>query len=348
MKRLSGIITFAVAVILCFGLPARAAEKVYTLSMTTVYFDKHPTVYNTFYDWIERIKKRSNGRIQIKYFNPNTLCPDGEVYSSVVSGAVDIGGHTHSRTPGKFPYMSVADLPMLVNSSEAGSQAAWRLYQNNELIRNEMREVKMLWKWSSAVYHIQTTSKQVKTLKDLQGMRLVTWFQPIAEILKLMGGNPIIVAPPDSYMTLQRGMAEGILTPVASMRSYKTSEVCKYTSFADLVTVSFWMGMNKDVWNSLPKDLQQIVEEESADMSRATGRMLDRGSAEDIEILKKDGQIFFPLPQGELDAIRTALQPLHETWIKTMQSKGFSEAKAVHDQMVTISAEESAKVKRLY
>ncbi len=50
-----------------------AADKVYDLSFTTEYMDKHPTVKKAFLPWIKEINALTNGRVTITYFNPNTL-----------------------------------------------------------------------------------------------------------------------------------------------------------------------------------------------------------------------------------------------------------------------------------
>lgn len=327
-----------------------AAEKVYKLSMTTLYPTTHPTAANGWLPWAETIKKETNGRVIINYFNPGTLCPANEIWSSTVSGAVDIGGQLHNASPGKFPYMSAADLPLLVESAVAGSLSAWDLYAGEAVIQDELKQVKVLWQWSSADYHVQTVSRPVHTLEDLKGMKILCWSQPVAEVAKALGANPIVIPLQDTYLSLQRGMADGLLTPIASMRSFKTSEVCKYTTMASIMTASMWMGMNWDTWNSLPEDIKAVFEKHSGRaMAEISGRTLDDGAAEDYAYLKENNaQTFYILPPEELTRWRKAVQPLREKWIADMKGKGLGAAPQVYESIVDISARNAAAAPRRY
>ncbi len=229
MKRHSILLAALCALLLMVPGESRAAS-VYKLSMTTLYPTTHPTCANVWLPWIRQINRETNGRVVINYFDPNTICPNNEMYASVVSGAVDIAGHLCGATPGKFPSMEAPALPLLVESALAGSLTVWDFYDREEQAKKDFRDVKILWMWSSADFHIQTISRPVRTLEDIRGLKLICWTQDNAELCKALGGIPINIPTQDTYLALQRGMADGLLTPIASMRSYKTSEVCTYTT----------------------------------------------------------------------------------------------------------------------
>ena len=65
---------------------ASAAEK-FTIKMAGDYPDKHPTVRNGWKAWIAEMKEKSDGRLNIRYFNPNTLTPNKDNFNSVVASS---------------------------------------------------------------------------------------------------------------------------------------------------------------------------------------------------------------------------------------------------------------------
>ena len=94
---LCGVLSLAASPVLA------AKERPVRLTMTTQYMDRHPIVQKVFKPWIEEVKKRTGGRVLITLYNPNTLCPEGEILDAVLKGQVDIGQHFCARNPGRMP-----------------------------------------------------------------------------------------------------------------------------------------------------------------------------------------------------------------------------------------------------
>ena len=108
---LCGVLSLAASPVLA------AKERPVRLTMTTQYMDRHPIVQKVFKPWIEEVKKRTGGRVLITLYNPNTLCPEGEILDAVLKGQVDIGQHFCARNPGRMPLNSVIGIiPMTVSS----------------------------------------------------------------------------------------------------------------------------------------------------------------------------------------------------------------------------------------
>ncbi len=325
---------------------AGAAEKKWEMSLTTGYNDKHPTVINVWFPWAEAINKETGGRVTIQNFNPGTICPEPEMFSSAESGVVTIAGTGQSRTPGKFPYAEVVDLPLLTSNAEAGSLLSQAGYEHFKALQDEEKGLKVLWQWASAPFVLHT-KKPVRSLEDLKGMKIIGWYPTIMDVIRALGASPIQVATTDTYLSLQRGMADGVLCPLAPVRSFKINEGTSYTTLCNLMVSNFVMGMNRDVWNSLPDDIKAVFNKYSGEkMARWSGQSLDQGAAADREILAKAGHTFIELDAKELDRWRAAVTPIHEAWVKKMEGKGLNEARAIldwHKEMGKKYAEEVAK-----
>ncbi|MBW1708615.1 MAG: TRAP transporter substrate-binding protein [Deltaproteobacteria bacterium] len=328
---------------------AASKQKNYELSFTSNYMDKHPTVRNAFIPWAKEVENLSQGRLKITYFNPNTLAPAKDAYDSTLNGVLDIGACYCGFNPGKFPVSDVMELPLIVPGAEAGSLVTWDLYNKFPEWQAQYKDVKMLWQWSSATYQIHTTKKLIQKPSDLKGLKIIGWSPILLEILKALGANPMHISPTDTYLALQRGMADGVVCPLAPVRSYKISDATKYHTIIDLNVGPFWAGINKDLWNDLPADLKKILDETTGvKMARASGKTLDDGAAEDAQWMKSKGHKFYVVPEQDKKEWYAKIEYMHQDWVKKMEAKGCKNAQAILDEAVRLGKEYAKTTGRGY
>ena len=329
-------------IFLLFGLvlgltvSAVAADK-FELKFVSEYPDKHPTVKNGFLPWIEEVKELSNGRLDITFFNPNALVPARQVWSSVIAGVADIAASPCHWVHGTLKVAPVIQLPMMFNGAEAGSLTTWELSQKTPEWEKEYSQVKVLWYWSSALFEVHTKDKLIRTLEDLKGKKMIGWNPQIRNIIKELGANPVEVTPHDTYLALERGMADGVMCPIAPMKVYKITDVAKKHTIVDLMSDPFYAVMNKKKWNSLPSDLQKILEDTTGErMAQISGKTLDEGSIQDVAWMKEQGHEFYVLPAEEKARWQKTVNNVHENWIKDMDGKGYGNAQKIHDETISL------------
>lgn len=334
---------------LCIGLglvftlsgPGLCADS-YNLKFASEYPDKHPTVKNGFFPWIEEVKNLSDGRLNITFFNPNALVPARQVWDSVIAGVADIAASPCHWVHGKLKVAPVIQLPMMFNGAEAGSLTTWELSQTTPEWQKEYKQVKVLWYWSSALFEVHMKKGLVKNLEDLKGKKMIGWNPQIRNIIKTLGANPVEVTPHDSYLALERGMADGVMCPIAPMKVYKITDVAKYHTIVDVMSDPFYAVMNKSKWNSLPADLQKILEDTTGErMARISGKTLDEGSIKDVEWMKKNGHEFYVLPAEEKLRWQEKVVSIHEDWIKKMEKQGYKNARKIRDKTVQLGEQYS-------
>lgn len=329
--------------------PEGSPSEVYELSLVSEYMDKHPSIINGLIPWINSIGEKTEGKVKITYYNPNTLCPQKDTYDSTVSGMVDIGNSYCGYYPGKFPLNSLMELPLIAPGAEAGSLVTWELYKKYPEWQKEFQDTKMLWQWASATFNLHTTKKQVKTLEDLKGMKIIGWTPNNLEILRLLGANPIEMTSTDTYLALERGTADGVLCPIAPLKSYKISDAAKYHTIVDISVGPFFGVMNQEKFDSLPADIQKLLEETTGEnMARVYGQTLDQGASNDAKWLKENGHEFYVVPEAELERWFEAIKPMHEKWVKDMEAKGYANAQEILDQAISLGKEIGAKTGRGY
>lgn len=340
-KSLSvALAVFMLSLLLC--IPANAADdKVYNLNMTGGYMMQHPTVQNAFIPWAARIKERTGGKVNITYFNPNTLGPEAEHLELTKKGQIDIGHNHFARNPGRLLVSSVGDIPCEYTHPPAFSVALWRMYHEIPEMRKEYEGIKILGFHSSAPSQFNwAIDVDITSVKDVKGKKLLVSSGEQAKMVRSMGGNPMIIPVVDFYLSLSRNMADGCVLPTAPLRSFKISESLKSITVNSYTVAGWWIGINQSLWDSLPAEYQKIIEEESGEkLSYWGGRSIWDGDLADAEILKKDGIRFNRPSQAELDDwLKMATPAFKDEWFKKMGQRKLP-AQKIYDQAMQIRKE---------
>jgi TRAP-type transport system periplasmic protein len=324
------------SLVLTFTVSTMAADT-YSLKFVSEYPDKHPTVKNGFLPWIQEVKDLSQGRLDITFFNPNALVPARQVWGSVIAGVADIAASPSHWVHGKLKVDPVIQLPMMFNGAEAGSLTTWQLSQATPEWKKQYSQVKVLWHWASALFEVHTKNKLIRNLEDLKGLKMIGWNPQIRNIIKTLGANSVEVTPHDTYLALERGMADGVMCPIAPMKVYKITDVAKKHTIVDLMADPFYAVMNKQKWNSLPSDLQKILEDTTGErMARISGKTLDEGSIRDVVWMKSKGHEFYVLPAAEKARWQEKVSSIHEGWITKMEGQGYGNARKIHTETLRL------------
>lgn len=320
-----------------FASPARAAVE---LSFTSIYIDRHPVVQQVFIPWMEEINKRTNGEVTIRYFNPGTICPEGEMYASLLSGSVAIASTQTSRTSGAMPLNSAMEVPFLFPSAESASAAMYHMAKKYPAWGDEFAGMELLTAYTSALVQIHTTKKPVNGMADLKGLKISSSTPFGRDIVRALGANGVHVPLPDTYLALSRGMAEGCFLAFAPLRSFKINEVLKHSFVCNASVVGMFLGMSKQAWEKLTPEQRAIFVETTGEMlARKLGKQLDVSADADRKLLEADGVTVVTAGEAELQKMRQATTKLTAEWVaSTEKRKGITGVRAILDDLQQTAA----------
>lgn len=330
-RLLTWLSAFAATVL--FAVPAAAQVIKLTLADQNSPTAWGPT--NALQPWVKKVEEAAKGRVKIEVYPSQTLTKGPETWNAVKSGVADIGWMFHGYWPDMTPLSDVITLPFLpFKTAEKGSEALWKLYEKFPAVQREYKDVQVLMLWTSNPYFLLTTKKQVKTLEDLKGMKIRVAGGPPTEQMKALGAVPTLIPMPDNYMALDKGVIDGMGAPWEAVHGFRLYEVAKYYTMVPLSAVYFSMSVNKQKWDSLPKDVQgAILSASGLQGSKFWGRnffdtaeqgVLDRVKAGNFQMIRH----VVP-PAEEARWSKVAGEPLWKDWVKRMESKGRPEAQQV-------------------
>jgi TRAP-type C4-dicarboxylate transport system substrate-binding protein len=137
---------------------------------------------------------------------------------------------------------------------------------------------------------------------------------------------------PETPEALQKGVVQGLFTSLEVMKDFKFAEICKYVTLTDTAIYPFAVVMNMDSWNSLPDDVQKVLEGLSVEQAEWTGTYMDNHVLEANEWSKTTQQVeFIELAAEEKVKWDALLSPITESWLKDVGGKGFPAEEIVED-----------------
>jgi TRAP-type C4-dicarboxylate transport system substrate-binding protein len=293
--------------------------------------------------FVEGLEENSGGWISVTYYDAGGVVPLPGTMDAIATNVLQMGTTYPAIEPGRYPLADVTTMPFTVPSATIASQAIWHLYETFPEWQEEYPdEVVVLTMFSSALNQIHTTFP-VTSLADLQGKKIIGLAPTSLEVISLLDAVPLSLLIQDAYDAIDKGEADGIICPLAPVVSLKISEICPYTTIINLSCDPFTISMNRDAFESLPADVQQMVLDASgAELSRAAGYVLDTGSESEAQLMSDQGNTFSVLSAVEMADFVALVSPLVDDWLAEMADLG-KPGQEVLDELLSYVAQLEAE-----
>jgi TRAP-type C4-dicarboxylate transport system substrate-binding protein len=323
--------------------PAPAAEKPIELKFSSWHPPMALPATAMTDPWCEKINELSGGRVNITVYHGGTLGALSDHYQMVLSRQADIvisGG-----TEGIHVLSTFSTLPFMFTSAEMTGVIHHQLALKY-LADTELKDVKILWFVAGPPDRLCSNVRLVKTMADLKGQKIATGSDIGLNTLRALGATPTFLPPTEIYTALERGLVDGETANWEKYLVFGDLEVTKYHTNVALWDNVMPTYMNWDAYNSLPPDIQQIIDENSGvEYTRFCERIFDDNDLESRgkvqEYLDSIGSPpIYDLPEDEVAKWQEAAQVVHEDWVKDLEEKGLgAEAKALLTEAKALAKE---------
>jgi TRAP-type C4-dicarboxylate transport system substrate-binding protein len=160
-------------------------------------------------------------------------------------------------------------------------------------------------------------------MTDFDGLKMRTANPSISKALQIWGAVPVAQPITETYQALQLGILDGSALPYEGTEIFKLNEVTKYTTIVNLYTMPMMIVMNKKSWESLPKNVQKLIDNITGlKMSSAAGKTFDDAERPFREKTLKKGIEEIILEPSELAMMKESTLPLQDEWAAEMEKKG--------------------------
>ncbi|MAT50594.1 MAG: ABC transporter substrate-binding protein [Porticoccaceae bacterium] len=284
------------------------AAKTFKWKMVTSWPKNYPGLGTAPERFAENVERMSGGRLTVRVYGAGELVPALEVFDAVSQGTVEMGHSGAYYWKGKIPAAPFfATVPFGLNAREinawmhhGGGLEMWReAYAPFNLIPFPMG--------NSGVQMAGWFNREINTLDDLKGLKMRIPGLG-GEVIHRAGGQSINIPGGELYTSMQTNVIDATewVSPYNDMAFgfYQVAKYYYYPGWHEPGAVLELM-VNKQAFESLPADLQAIVEV----AARAANQdMLDEYTAQNAislqELIDKHGVEVKPLPDEVLSGLK--------------------------------------------
>jgi TRAP-type transport system periplasmic protein len=268
------------------------------------------------------LTQKSNGKMEVTHYAGGTLLTAPKIAAGVASSVADIGLSHVGYSRGRFPVMEIMELPIGFPSSWVATHAVNDFY--NKFKPKEWDAYYPLMFSTSPPNVLQTLNKQVTSLNDVKGMK-IRGTGRIADIVKSLGATPMPMEMVDVYEALRRGVIDGNFGNFEQMKGFKIGELLKYntTSLGISSVNNFFVVMNKEKWESLPKEMQKLITDYCKGFIEEWAVAWNEIEIEGREFFLSQGGKLVDLSAAEMEKWRKAVEPVIADFKKDLVSKGY-------------------------
>lgn len=283
--------------------------------------------------WTKDLEACTDGEATVAIFPGGTQLGNvARQQEQVLAGVVDIAHGLHGIPRGRFPRTSIIDLPFLTESADAATRTLWALFP--DYLAEEYDGLKVLALHAHNGGLIHTAEKPVRTMEDLQGLRIRTPSPAISMMLEQLGAVPQGLPPGQVYESLQKGVIDGTVFPWDPVASFRLAEVLNYHLDARTYTVSFFFVMNQRRYDSLPDTIRDCIDQLSGDvLIQRFGDWWNAWDAPGRAAAEARGNEITVLSDEERERWREALTPMIEAYLDQLEAEGVDNAREIYDAM---------------
>jgi tripartite ATP-independent transporter DctP family solute receptor len=307
---ISKLSSLVVGATLLIGATQFAHAQDYTLRLSTVIGQSDP-LFKGYEKFAAAVIKRSNGAIKVEVFPDAQLGQDEDVMEQALLGA-DVAFNTDAGRLGvRVPEMGIILAPYLFKDPlQAKKLFGTDLYKGwAAKLEKEHGLVVLALNYYVGGRHF-LTKKPIMKPEDLNGLKVRTPGSPVwQETIRALGATPVALPWIETYPALQQGVVDGAEAQHPGTYGSKLHEVAPHISKTGHILLMNGPVVGAKWFNSLPKDLQDmLIEEALAAGEWTTKTVMD--SEGDIEAqMVKEGAI---VTQPDVAAFREAAKKAYE------------------------------------
>ncbi|MES5481181.1 TRAP transporter substrate-binding protein DctP [Bradyrhizobium sp. INPA03-11B] len=275
----------------------------------------------------ELVAKLTNGQVTFQHFPAEQLGKAKDMAQLTALGVADVSYIVPSYSSDKFPLTAVAELPGIFDNECQGSLAFYKISHNGGILEtkefapNQLRPLVTL---ALPAYQVQlATSRDVKTARDLEGLKIRTTGGAMDLMMRSIGGVPVRMAAPEIYESLTRGTLDGLIFSYQSSASYDFGKILKSgTEGLNFGTAIFTYSMGELKFKSLPENVRKALIEAGEQTTREACKRFEDGEKAAADKIKSQGMKVINFSADDKKVFDTAFKSVAQDWVKDVDKRG--------------------------
>lgn len=276
--------------------------------------------------WADEIGRRTDGRVTVETFWSGSLVAARDIPAAVAGGAADIGHIPSTYDPARTRLWMTLDLPFNFRDHWCGVSAGRRVAFENEHLAAELENNNMVPLVGYNSGFQQFISKDpLKTVADLEGRRLRSYGGARVPFLEELGITPVFMPFGEIYEAIDRGVLDGSADVVLYLiQAFKLHEIAPNIMMANSGgAIAAPLGvMNREVWEGMPENLQELILEISEEHDMRFARELIEAEERLAKELPEQGVNLNYLSDEERANMQEIAERVQEAWLDESEADG--------------------------
>ncbi len=314
-----------------FALPALAslwlaspAQAQTTLTMSSWAPPAHPLTSVVLQGFADEVEKASGGRLKFQMLAKHPVAGP-ETIGAVRDDLVDVSIAVTSWTPARHILARIAEFPGGGATAEINSVAYSRFLWRHLHEADEYQGVHLIGVFTHGPGQMFSTKRPIKSLADLQGMKIRTGGGISEAMVGALGASAIVTSvPQECHELLSSGTADGAFFPQDSFVSFELQNLVRYATLfpGGFFNYSFGFFMNEAKWNGLSRQDQELITKFGGEyLARRAGKTWDNADRLGNEGMKEAGVQIDTASPAFVGEMQAKAQPMIDVWIKDVRDK---------------------------
>ncbi len=272
----------------------------------------------------DNIKKRTEGRVNFRFFWNGALGGQAQYLQQVQSGVIDLGLVNSATLENLVPEIAAINLPYVFRDLKEYEETMLHL-EVAKLIEDSVatNNVYMMGFLSNGFRSVYTT-KPTSSLEDLKGLKLRTApSETYMNLIRAMGAVPTPMDFVEVYSALQQGIIDGAEGGLAGLWEVKFGEVSKYALRTEHTRLTDFLLASEKFTTSVSSDDMVIVKEEFLNTTKKSFAAV----AAQIDKSEQLAESELGVQYTEIDKkpLITRMQPMYDKALANPIKKGLLE-----------------------
>jgi tripartite ATP-independent transporter DctP family solute receptor len=208
----------------------------------------------------QTIERETNGALHVDTFPNSVLGGDSQMITQLRTGALQFLTEPGAILQAVVPEAAIDGVAFAFKDSATAFRAMDGDLGQFVIDAVEAKGIHCIARpYDNGMRHI-TANKPIHTAADVDGLKIrVPTSALFVDMWKTLGASPTPINVSELYSSLQTHIVEAQENALINIEQTKLYEVQKTLNFSGHAWSCWWMLANRDAWNALGKDIQDVV-----------------------------------------------------------------------------------------
>ncbi|MES2184986.1 MAG: TRAP transporter substrate-binding protein DctP [Pseudomonadota bacterium] len=243
------------------GVPPAAADAAparFRMRVSAHIPGTSPAVVDVFEPAFRRLHQMSGGAITVEGHWGGSLHKEREGIAALTSGLTDMCPVYSAWDPASFPAAQALCLPFIFPSVEVATAVSEELY--HEFFKADVeRQGVLMGRMSATSEYNLFSRKPIRRLEDIAGRRIACSDGVEASVIAALGAQPVACSTPEAHKRFGEGDVFAVSISDSAAQTVGIYRNARFRTSANLVRVNLEYGLSRTFYDSLPPDLQRVL-----------------------------------------------------------------------------------------